>query len=119
MSNIRSSKAWLVKMMRWVARLLSVPWAFVALFFTWFLAVNYRNEGFFGAAVSVIIVVVGLLMFMGAPIIASVWGKEALGGAVLLVDGVLVTAAGTLAPHQPMLTHEWRSTAIAFAMNGL
>jgi hypothetical protein len=73
--------------MRWVARFLSVPWAFWALFWTWFVSAH------FSSAVSIIIMIIVAPMFMGAAIIASVWGKEALGGGVLLVDGVLMIAS--------------------------
>ena len=87
MSIISFSDAWPVKSMRWVARFLSVPWAFWALFWTWFVSAH------FSSAVSIIIMVIVAPMFMGAAIIASVWGKEALGGGVLLVDGVLMIAS--------------------------
>ncbi|MHA2054008.1 MAG: DUF7670 domain-containing protein [Candidatus Hodarchaeales archaeon] len=87
MSIIRFLDAWPVKSMRWVARFLSVPWAFWALFWTWFVSAH------FSSAVSIIIMIIVAPMFMGAAIIASVWGKEALGGGVLLVDGVLMIAS--------------------------
>jgi hypothetical protein len=87
MSIIRFLDAWPVKSMRWVARFLSVPWAFWALFWTWFVSAH------FSSAVSIIIMIIVAPMFMGAAIIASVWGKEALGGGVLLVDGVLMMAS--------------------------
>jgi len=114
MSNTSSSDVWPVKLMRWVARLLSIPWALWTLFWTWFLVANYQAEGYFGLAGSIIIMIIAVLMFMGAAIVASVWKKEALGGGVLLVDSVLVTIAGTLGPHEPMLTQEFWSTLLGF-----
>ncbi len=88
MSNISSKDAWPVKLMRWVARFLSIPWAFWALFWTWFVLAHFLS-----AAPLTIIMIIVALMFVGAAIIASVWGKEALGGGVLLVDGVLMIAS--------------------------
>jgi len=76
--------------MRWVARFLSIPWAFWALFVTWFVSVNLHGEGRFSSAVYITIMIIAALMFIGAAIIASVWGKEAFGGGVLLVDGALI-----------------------------
>jgi hypothetical protein len=114
MSNSGSARTASVTLMRWVARFLSIAWAFWALFWTWFLAANYQREGYFGLAGSIIIMIIAALMFLGPAIITSVWRMEALGGGALLVDSVLVTLAGTLAPHEPMLTHEFRSTALGF-----
>ena len=94
MSNISSTDTRSVKLMCWVARFLSIPWAFWVLFWTYFVLAHFTGEGeFFSKAVSIIIMIIAALMFMGAAIIASVWGKEALGGGVLLVDGVLMIAS--------------------------
>lgn len=93
MSNISSSDAWPVKSMRRVARFLSLPWAFWALFWTWFVLASLTGEGHFSLAASIIIMITALLMFMGAAIIASVWGKEAFGGGLLLADGALILAS--------------------------
>jgi hypothetical protein len=98
MSNISPKDAWPVKLMRWVARFLSIPWAYWTLFWTWFV-LGHAFQG----AVLAIIMTIPLLMFLGAAIIAGVWGKEVLGGVVLLIDGVLLFAVGTLGPHSPML----------------
>ncbi len=99
MSNISSKDAWPVKLMRWAARFLSIPWAFWALFWTLFVL----GHGF-QTAVLAIVMIIPLLLFLGAAIIASVWGKEAFGGAVLLVDGVLIFVCGTFGPHSPLPT---------------
>jgi len=90
MSNISSTGTLPVKSMRWVARFLSIPWAFWALFWTWFVLASLTGEGHFSSAVHITIVIIASLMYIGAAIIASVWGKEALGGGVLLADGVLI-----------------------------
>ena len=82
-----------VKSMRWVARLLSIAWACWALFWTWFVSGSLYGEGRFSLAVFIIILIVAVLMFMGAAIIASVLGKEAFGGVVLLADGLLIIAS--------------------------
>ena len=100
MSNISSTDTLPVKSMRWVARFLSLPWAFWALFWTWFVLAHFTGEGeFFSKLVSIIIMIIVALMFIGAAIIASVWGKEAFGGGVLLVDGVLIIVCFLAAPH--------------------
>lgn len=103
MLNINFTDKLPVRLMRWIARFLSIPWAFWALFWMWFILTNYLNERLFPLAVYLIIIVIVFLMFMGAAVIASVWGKEASGGGVLLLDGVLIIGFGTLAPHSPML----------------
>ncbi len=88
MSNISSTDAWPVKLMRWVARFLSLAWAYWALLWTWFVLAHA-----FQTADLAIVMIIPLLMFMGAAIIASVWGKEAFGGGLLLADGVLMIAS--------------------------
>ncbi len=93
MSNISSSDAWSVKLMRWVARFLSVSWAYWALFWTWFVLASLTGEGHFSKVVFIIIMIIVALMFIGAAIIASVWGKEVFGGGMLLVDAVLIIAS--------------------------
>jgi hypothetical protein len=91
MSNIRSLDTWQLNLMRWVARILSIPWAIWALFITWFALSQPNDEGkFLPIAVLTTILIIAALMYIGAAIIASVWGKEALGGRVLLVDGALI-----------------------------
>ena len=94
MSIINFSDAWAVKSMRWVARFLSIPWAFWALFWTWFALAHSAGEGrFLSIAVFTIIMIIVALMYIGAAIIASVWGKEAFGGGLLMADGVLILAS--------------------------
>ena len=91
MSIINFSDAWAVKSMRWVARFLSIPWAFWALFWTWFALAHSAGEGrFLSIAVFTIIMIIVALMYIGAAIIASVWGKEAIGGGLLIAAGVLI-----------------------------
>lgn len=93
MSNISSSDAGPVKLMRWIARFLSIPWAFWALFWTWFALAHFAGEEkFFSIVVFTIIMIIVALMYIGAAIIASVWGKEAFGGGLLMADGVLILA---------------------------
>lgn len=116
MSNISSTDTRPVKLMRWVARFLSIPWAFWALFWTFFVAMAYHEgEGYFGLPVFIIIMAIAVLMFIGAAIIASVWGKEALGGGVLLVDGMLIYALGVYGPHSPMPTGASWDTVLAIS----
>jgi hypothetical protein len=94
MSNNSSSDAGPVKLMRWIARFLSIPWAFWALFWTWFSLAHFAGEGkFLSKEVFTIIMIIVALMYVGAAIIASVWGKEAFGGGLLMADGVLILAS--------------------------
>jgi hypothetical protein len=99
MSNISSKNLWPVTLMRWVARFVSIPWAYWALFWTWFVLGHALPT-----AVLAIVMIIPLLMYMGAAIMAGVWGKEAFGGIVLLVDGVLIFVCGTFGPHSPLPT---------------
>lgn len=93
MSNISSKDTWAVTLMRWVARFVSILWACWALFIAFYVSVSLHQEGHFSLAISITIMTIACLMFMGAAIIASVWGKEAFGGGVLLVDCVLIIAS--------------------------
>jgi hypothetical protein len=102
MSNISSKDAWPVKLMRWVARFVSIPWAYWALAIAWFVAGTGYEEGgrtLAQLAVFIIVMIISPLMFMGAAIIAGVWGKEAFGGTVLLVDGVLIIVCIWVSSH--------------------
>ncbi len=79
--------------MRWVARLVSIVWSFWATFWTLFVLGHFIGEAsFFPIAAFVLIGITFALMAIGAAIIASVWKLEALGGALLLVHGVLMLA---------------------------
>jgi len=98
MSNIRSKNKWSVILMRWVARLISIPWAYWALAIAWFVAGNGYEEGM-SLALYMIIVFTAFLLTVGAAIIAGVWGMEALGGSVLLADGVLIVLCFIGSPH--------------------
>ncbi len=90
MSNIISKDAWPVNLMRWVARFLSIPWAIFALLFSMFAFAYGIEEGSYSMAVYIIIIIIVALMSLGPAIIASVWGKEAIGGGLLIAAGVLI-----------------------------
>jgi len=103
MPNTSSRKKWLVGGMRWFARAISVLWGYAAVLLTLFLAANYQIEGFFGSTACGLVVAMGILMLMGAAIVASVWRLEAIGGGLLLFDGVALMAALTIGlPHLQM-----------------
>jgi hypothetical protein len=89
MSNISSKNKWSVILMRWIARLVSIPWSYWALAIIWFVAGNGYEEGM-PLALYMIIVFIAFLMTVGAAIIAGVWQKEILGGTILLIEGVLL-----------------------------
>ena len=91
MSNISSLDTWKITLMHWIARILSIPWAFWALFWTFFIVAQPNKDGEYLPTVALTIILsIVALMYVGAAIIASVWGKEAFGGSVLLLDGVLL-----------------------------
>ena len=90
MSNISSTDARPVKLMRWVARFLSIPWAIFVLLFSMFAFAYGISEGNISIAVYIIIIIIVALWSLGAAIIASVWGKEAIGGGLLIAAGVLI-----------------------------
>ena len=84
-----------VQSMRWVARLLSIPWAFWATFWTGFVLGHPFAEAdsdFLLRVVFPIVMIPIALMYFGAAVAASVWGKEAFGGTLLLADGALILA---------------------------
>ena len=109
MSNAGPTNPQPVKFMRWTARVLSIPWALWALFWTFFVLAHFLPP-----AVLAIIMSIAALIFVGSAIVASVWGMEALGGRVLLLDGVLIIALGVFLPHSPILVGSFQSTALAF-----
>ncbi|HEY44506.1 MAG TPA: hypothetical protein G4O11_11050 [Anaerolineae bacterium] len=114
MSNISSKNKWSVILMRWVARLVSIPWAYWALAIAWFVAGNGYEEGM-SLALYMIIVFIAFLPTVGAAIIAGVWGKEALGGAVLLADGALIVLCFLASPHiRPSLVNFFTPSKLPF-----
>ena len=88
-TNISTTTA-AVKTMRWIARIISIPWAFWALFWTLFITghVCPRNPSMW--AIVIPVMVIAFAMYLGSAIIAGVWGKEAFGGSLLIVDGLLL-----------------------------
>ena len=96
-TNISTTTA-AVKTMRWVARIISIPWAYWALFWTFYLTMSIcpRNPSMWAILIPVLII--AFLMYVGAAIVASVWGKEILGGRVLIADGVVLFVLGITFP---------------------
>ncbi|UCC73649.1 MAG: hypothetical protein JSV86_03535 [Gemmatimonadota bacterium] len=114
MSHTSSSDTWPVTLMRWAARFLSVPWALWTLFFTLWVVVEFEGDEI-GLAVAIIIMVIATVLFLGAALIASVWGKEALGGGVLLVDGALIVLCFLTVPHvDPSLVQFFTPSELPF-----
>jgi len=100
MSNVNSKDTSQVMSMRWVARLISIPWAYWALFIAWFVAGNGYEEGM-SLGLYIIIVFIAFLMTLGAAIIAGVWSMELLGGMVLLADSLLIFIWFAVTPQLP------------------
>ena len=100
MSNVNSKDTSQVMSMRWVARLISIPWAYWALFIAWFVAGNGYEEGM-SLGLYIIIVFIAFLLTLGAAILAGVWGIEGLGGTILLADCVLIFITYVVSPRLP------------------
>ena len=86
--------------MRWVARIISIVWAYFALGLVWFVAGNGYEEGM-SLGLYITIVFIAFLLSVGAAIIAGVWGMEVLGGTVLLADFVLIMICFAVSPRLP------------------
>ena len=114
MSNISSKNKWLFFLMRWVARFLSIPWAYGALGVVWFIAGVGLEEGM-PLALNIIIVFTAFLLTLGAAILAGVWGAEAFGGTVLLADSALIIICFMASPHmRPSLAEFLTPSALPF-----
>ena len=92
MSFTRFADNMSIQSMRWVARVVSIPWAYWAAFWTFFALANLSSEGHFSSTTVAVVLIFALPLFFGAAITASVWGKEAFGGTLLLADGALILA---------------------------
>lgn len=115
MSNISGSDAWAIQLMRWVARFVSIPWAYWALAIVWFAAGTGFQEGNMPLALYIIVVFIAFLLTVGSAIIAGVWGKEALGGTVLLTDCVLIIVCFIASPHiKPSLVEFFTPSKLPF-----
>lgn len=100
MSNISSEDRRAIIVMRWIARLVSIPWAYAALALAWFVA-GVALEEWMPLALNIVIVFTAFLLTLGVAILAGVWGMEAFGGRVLLADCVLMIVCFMASPHSP------------------
>ena len=100
MSNISSENKKQIMLMRWTARLVSIPWAYCALGLAWFVAGNGYEEGM-SLGLYITIVFIAFVLSVGATIIAAVWGMEVLGGTILLADFVLIMICFAVSPQLP------------------
>ncbi len=78
--------------MRWIARIISIPWAYWTLLWTLLITLDACPNNPSMWAILIPAMVIAFVMCLGAAIVASVWGKEKLGGRLLIVDGVLIFA---------------------------
>lgn len=78
-----------VTTMRWIARLIAIPWAYVTLVAVLFVAAVGIEESK-PMAFLITIVVAAIVLGLGPAILAGVWRMEAVGGAVLAADCLLV-----------------------------
>lgn len=99
MSNNSTKDKWPIRSMRWVARFLSISWAYWTLLITWFCAGTGYVEGNTPLALYMAIVFAASVLLVGAAIIASVWKMEVLGGTVLLADCVVIIVCIIVSPH--------------------
>ena len=100
MSDISSKGKRPIIVMRWIARLVSILWAYCALAFVWFVA-GVALEEWMPLALNITIVFTAFWLTLGAAILAGVWGMEALGGKVLLADGALILVWFMAVPQLP------------------
>jgi hypothetical protein len=115
MSNVSSKNKWQVILMRWVARLVSIPWAYFALGVVWFIAGSANYEEGMSVVLYIIIVTIAFLLTMVAAILAGVWGLELLGGTVLLADSALIIICFIVSPHlRPTLVEFFTPSALPF-----
>lgn len=101
MANMSPEDRRAITVMRWIARLVAIPWAYCALGLAWFIAGYGLEEGKLSPMAVRIIVFIVFLLTLGAAIIAGVWGMEAFGGKVLLVDGGLILVWVLVTPQLP------------------
>ncbi len=87
--------------MRWVARIVSIPWAYCALGLVWFVAGYGIEEGRLSELTAGIIIFTAFLLTLGASILAAVWGKEVFGGWALLADALLIFVWFVVTPQLP------------------
>ena len=100
MSDTSSKNRSSVVLMRWIARIVSIPWGYGALAVAWFVAGNGYEEGM-SLGLYMTIVFIAFVLSVGASIIAAVWGMEVLGGTVLLADFVLIMICFAVSPQLP------------------
>ena len=100
MSNIRSKNKWSVILMRWIARLVAILWAYVTLAIVLFVAAVGIEESK-PMAFLITIVVAAIVLTLGTAILAGVWKAEAVGGAVLLAECLLILIWCAVVPQFP------------------
>jgi len=101
MPDINSKNKGTIILMRWIARLVSIPWSYCALGLVWFVAGYGIEEGRLSEITADIIIFTAFLLTLGAAIIAGVWSMEIIGGIVLLADSLLVFIWFAVAPQLP------------------
>jgi hypothetical protein len=101
MTNSSSKNQPGITTMRWIARIVSIPWAYCALGLAWFVAGYGLEEGKLSPMAVNIIVFIAFLVTLGAAILAGVWKMEAVGGWVLLADCVLIFICFVASSHSP------------------
>ena len=100
MSDISSEDRRAIIVMRWMARIVSIPWAYCALGLVWFVAGVGLEEGM-PLALNITIVFTAGLLTVGTVILAGVWGIEWFGGTMLLADGGLILLWVLVTPQLP------------------
>ncbi len=91
MTDIHASRTRKVQVMRWAARIVSILWAYFAVFWTWFVFAHFYEDTSLGLAVFIgFFECAVILLVLGAPIVASVWQMEKLGGRLLQIMGTVL-----------------------------
>ncbi len=89
MSNISSTDTRSVKLIRRVARFLSIPWALLVLILS-MANCGYATEEGQDITIAVYSFIIIALMGLGGVLFSTIWGKEAIGGGLLIAAGVLM-----------------------------
>ena len=90
MSTNISTDTTAIKSMRWIARIIAMPWAFWALLVTLFITGSICPHRPSSTWIVMLVLIIAFVMYVGAAIVACVWGKEKLGGCLLIADGGLL-----------------------------